>query len=616
MVHLKCLNELSEEAIGAICEMIDLLSLVAVLKIGNRLLTAKICSQSGIGRYQDVGEYGISELAHHWLLPQLKGIKSVSLNLPSSNLLSRQIFGTIPDTATSIDLNGRQWVEVCLRKDEEDETTFQPSLVPLDLASRFPHLISLSLHNPTADDFDLLEQYPERKEWRNEFWSVFPPGLTRLCFNMTLWSSTLNEIVFPGQLQYLELVVNQFKFGWIFSLPHLHTLIMRSMEWMKLDEDDEWEDEVVFERKHRMLRRLHLLYHPVVEVFDNFEPKTLKALLSCLPALEELAVDFDENSDMPHDSFTMASSSLRSFTCGHSRFAKYPNSLTKLDRERVREPDIGFLEANDSEISLLPPSLLELYDPLLFLEDHHYSLLPRSLTTLVVHSIELDFLPDCPPLLTRLGSIVYDFSSQNLLLSNHVDKETLPQNQAAKVESDSLSLLLSKLNSLPHLSIAEVNGTTLYRTKDVNHSIFQSGWTCLFYAALKEDLDALQTITVEKMAPSQKSQQEKLQSLWTQLLDIPLFLSPSTPYQLPTATLDWFRMRGLCANPRSLGAVSFLFLYSKILQTPLIDSLAFFKWASPFLQKSDWPKLLRCIPATLWKHSIVEYMTSQGFKSK
>lgn len=145
----------------------------------------------------------------------------------------------------------------------------------------------------------MYEEYPERKKWLNEYWTSFPPQLTHLRYNMMFWSSSLNEVAFPVQLQRLELVINQFKFEWIFSLPHLHTLMIKSLEWSNDDDGIfatyAWEDEGVFERKkHRTLKRLHLLYHPIVENFEGFDSQTLHALLASLPVLEELAVQFDD----------------------------------------------------------------------------------------------------------------------------------------------------------------------------------------------------------------------------------------------------------------------------------------------------------------------------------
>ncbi|MBL8029234.1 MAG: hypothetical protein JNL74_22625 [Fibrobacteres bacterium] len=104
MSSINCINELEDAVLGSICDLLDALSIVELLHVGNRLLTLKLCSPFGISRYCNVGEYGTSEGPHEVILPQLKGLKTVSITGYESRLGS--LLEYLPETLTCIEFEG------------------------------------------------------------------------------------------------------------------------------------------------------------------------------------------------------------------------------------------------------------------------------------------------------------------------------------------------------------------------------------------------------------------------------------------------------------------------------------------------------------------------------
>ena len=85
MTHKTGLTHLTEEILNTIVEYTGPLALFELFKIGNAVLTHKLSACRGLLYYSDSSVYGAFDCAHHWLVSQLKGLKSLSLtHLPSS----------------------------------------------------------------------------------------------------------------------------------------------------------------------------------------------------------------------------------------------------------------------------------------------------------------------------------------------------------------------------------------------------------------------------------------------------------------------------------------------------------------------------------------------------
>lgn len=138
-----CINELSDTILGYIGDILDVLSILELFRVGNRLLTFKLRSPSGISRFCDLSEYG----SHSYpltepILIQLKGLKSISVK--NADHLGK-LLAHLPKTMTNIDLTGENCLEACfeIRKVKEEPCR--------NLFSLFPHLQSISLKYPQVE---------------------------------------------------------------------------------------------------------------------------------------------------------------------------------------------------------------------------------------------------------------------------------------------------------------------------------------------------------------------------------------------------------------------------------------------------------------------------------
>lgn len=413
-----CLNELSPEVIGHICSVLELGDVASLFKIGNRLLTTKMCSESGIRRYHDESESGVT-CNHFWLLCQLQGINTVSLsNLPTSSTGKGKLLDLLPKTVTSLHLSGREVCENCFGNEDQTDTM-------VNLASRFPQLFAFSLQNY----FELrLTSAPLSKE----YFQSFPLTLRQLRLDLTyLEDIPVNEIAFPVNLEHLDLSVNNFELGWVLSLncsSHLHTLKVHSQELYGCSP-------ITVTTKNENLRTLHLWFDWPYRSLRGVKcaPTELKQVLSALPALEEFQTHFGEEDDKGPSMFTVHHPQLRTLVCGSSQCASYGTSLTKLEfnRDIIDRMPRGFDVNSIVQLS----SLREFYDPWLQLESNQYDLLPKSLTALTVWSVEPEMIKLLPPLLVRVGTI---------------------QSKTCDYDYDSEEFSAA-LNSLPHLTLAEVD---------------------------------------------------------------------------------------------------------------------------------------------------------------
>lgn len=432
MEHQTCFNELCSEVLGDICARIELSSVVKLFKVGNRILTAKMGSVSGIRHYQDRKEF-ISSWNHFWLLPQLQGLDTVSLSrsdLPSSTV-NRKLLDLLPKTVTSLSLSGYKVCKSCFGKNAQPDTNF-------DYASRFPQLFAFSMrkyHEKRLKSVSLPEEY----------FRSFPVTLRQLTLDLTHFKNpVLDEVEFPINLEYLDFLVNDFQITWILSLrcTRLHTLKVRSKEISASSFDDS------SEATNLAMKTLHLWFDwPYSSVRSaEIAPYELEYILSNLPSLEEFQTHYSEDTKEGESMFTKHQTQLRTLVCGFSRPPSYGATLTKLELARDIEDECTD-ELEDDVLAKLP-SLLEFYDPSLNLKAHQYDLLPRTLTALVLCWIDVDSIKSLPPLLTRVGTIN----------STKVDYD---------FESEEFCLLL---NSLPFLKIADVDDLTM--TLDL-----ESGWT-------------------------------------------------------------------------------------------------------------------------------------------
>lgn len=600
MSSISCVNELEDAVIGYICDMLDSIWIVELLNVGNRLLTVKLCSRSGVSRYCDVGEYGPYIGPLQVILPQLKGLKTISLTSKENAYFGSLLVDVIPSTVTSIELKGDSIFEDCFEKrNGKDEYFFDftrrfPSLQSLtllykksSLSSYTEYSDSLSMHEidkqdqnkkvgSTAPDnsnqelssckydYGGISRKQAHRSWLDVHLPHFPPTLTRLCLNATARTTRIERVRFPRALEHLEIgCIHLGSLAWIFTLPFLLTLKLSSILYVDAI------DEPFESQKHPTLSRLHLTMGTWTKERELINlSHRLKTLLPAIPHLKDFClVPTSDPFGAAEGCFERVKLStpctwlndgihLRTLSFPLSEEASFPRTLVKLS---IYEPRRGIhTTLSREQVTRLPPMLTVLKSNLK-LRKEDVELLPRTLTSMTIHFESTEFYA-YPPLLTHLENCYISVNKKNLKkISEH----------------------------LPHLMVLCQSDDDLHLKTEIDLSLYKTGWTNLVNASWMEDFDALHRLVVEFMKFPKKSPQKMLKDLWEGIYYSSL-VDDSRINQLPLTSLNWFRLRGLCSFPHRIGEVSFWFLLRTNLRSDLFCTKTFFKWAGPYIENPDW----------------------------
>lgn len=255
MTQKTSLLQLSEDTLTIIATLSGVLSLHELLKVGNRLLTHRLCGIHSISRYCNRDEYGNPILWSDYVIKQLRGLKSLILSTDPLHIVTAVsppvLLQTLPKTIEEIRIDSLNVLEHWYTPKSDNLNL----LTPFDFATHYPQLQTLSL---TYSELNCeANSCVKRDCWLTDHLPLLPPSLTCLHLNWP-FPDLLNHLShFPTRLQALTFSVTRLSgIFWLSSLPYLTYLkIDQLFKWMLLEHEIDVEKAV---NTHSTLKTVEL----------------------------------------------------------------------------------------------------------------------------------------------------------------------------------------------------------------------------------------------------------------------------------------------------------------------------------------------------------------------